>query len=264
MNLEDDILIEHFLRNKLSKEDKSQFLKRIENDKYFKEAFLIEKQLFESLNNEEWSFAENINVEEIEEYEELFNSEETLKLKNKIERVSFNYKKNIKRKRIITFVTSIAAVILLFVILNNSFNSSIDFEKIYSENIELKKMPSFISRGEESSITNLIVAEKLFKEKKYKESVSKFDEVLLKNKENGSIYVYKAIAHIELGQYHKAEGVLNKLINSDLIDAQKGYWYKGLLFIKSNKLEKAKELLNMIVEKSYFKNKKAKKILTEL
>lgn len=264
MNLKDDILIEEFLRNELSDEEKDHFLKRIEIDKKFKEEFLIEKQLFESLNNEEWSFVENINVEEIEEYEELFNSEETLKLKNKIRRASFTYKASIKRKKVITLITSIAAVILLFVILNNSFNFSTDFEKIYSENVELEKLPSFVNRGKEKDNTILIVAENLFKERNYEKSISKFDEVLLKNKDNGSLYIYKAIAHIELNQYQKAENILNKLIESDLIDAEKGYWYKGLLYLKISQLNKAKRILRKIVNNSYYKKEKAKELLKEL
>lgn len=261
MNLEDDILIENFLRNKLSEEDRNQFLKRIEEDKNFKEEFLIEKQLLEALNDDDWNFIKNINTSEIEEYEELFNSEKTIEVKNKIEEAFLIYKTNIKRKRIITFFTSVAAVVLLLFVLNNFLNSSTDFEKIYVDNIELDKLPSFANRGKDNAVSNLIIAEKFFKEKKYKESVSKFNKALLSNKENGSIYVYKAISEIELGQFSKAEETLNKLINSDLIDAEKGYWYKSLLFIKKKEIEKAKKLLNLIVDKSYYKYNKAKELL---
>ncbi len=264
MSLKDDILIEHFLRNRLSKEEESQFLKRIELDEHFKEQFVIEKQLFETLNEEEWSFMGNVNTTEIEEYEKLFKSEETLELKKKLKEVSSNYKKNTRRKRIITFISSAAAIVFFVIGLNIFFTSTVDSKELYANNIELEKLPSFKNRGENNAEIHLITAEELFKEKKYKKSISVFDEFLMKNKSNSSVYIYKAIAHIELNQYKKGKNILDELIHSDLIDAEKGYWYKGLLFVKFNELENAKKTLNIIVEKSYFKNKEAKSLLEKL
>ena len=40
MNLEDDILIERYLRNELSEEEKKSFLDRLDTDSEFKEHFV--------------------------------------------------------------------------------------------------------------------------------------------------------------------------------------------------------------------------------
>lgn len=262
MNLEDDLLIEQFLRNELSENEKNNFLKRIANDTNFKEQFVFEKQLFESLNEKEWSFAENTTSAQVAEYKKLFEDKETQKLKKVIQKTNADYK-NRKKGRVITLVSSIAAVALLFITLNVFLNTTINTNELYSENISLKELPSFTTRGNEDS-SDLIKAEKLFKEKNYKESVVLFDKVLLSEKENSGVYIYKAIAHAALNQFEEAEAILEQLIQSDLIDAEKGYWYKSLVYLKSNQLDKVKTTLSKIIANSLYKKKEAVELLEKL
>ena len=58
--------------------------------------------------------------------------------------------------------------------------------------------------------------------------------------------------------------ILDSLISSDLIDYQKGYWIKSLSFVKQNKLEEAKVVLNFIIDKAYYNKEKAKELLSKL
>ncbi|CAL2101328.1 conserved protein of unknown function [Tenacibaculum sp. 190130A14a] len=264
MGLEDDILIERFLRNELSNEESNQFLERLDTDEMFKEQFLLEKQLFESLNEEEWSFIENTNTKEIEEYIELFRSDEANSLKATLSEVNKDFKKEgagVKSK--LFYIAGIAAAVLVILTLNffSGGNNSGDY---YNDYIMLNELPSFTNRGEVSETENLILAEKLFREKKYKEVVESLNKVSNEELKDGNYHVYKAVSLIEIGEYNEAENELDLLINSDLIDAPKGYWYKSLLYIKSKHLDKAKEVLKELVSKSNYKQKEARELLEKL
>lgn len=263
MNLEDDILIERFLRNELSIEEKNNFLKRLDTDEAFKEHFLLEKQLSESLDEKEWSFVENINSEEVSEYSELFRSEEAKSLQKTLSEVSLGHKKEgSSKKRKVFYISGIAAAVLLLITLN-LFNGSASTD-YYSDYIMLNELPSFVDRSETTDKQDLVTAESYFKEKKYEEALSVLNKVSSPELKDGNYYVYKAIALMELKKYKEAETTLNVLINSDLLDAPKGYWYKALLYVKSKEIKKAKKELNTLIEKSDYKRKEAKELLEKL
>ncbi|WP_299107082.1 CDC27 family protein [uncultured Tenacibaculum sp.] len=263
MGLEDDILIERFLRSELSDEERNQFLKRLDIDEVFKEQFIIEKQLFESLNEESWSFIENLQTKEIEEYTQLFRSEEGVRMKKTFSEVNDIYKKENKvKKRRVFYISGIAAAVLLLLTLN-LYNGS-DSTNYYSDYIMMNELPSFVDRSETTDKQDLVAAESYFKEKKYEEALSVLNKVSSPELKDGNYYVYKAIALMELNKYKEAETTLNSLINSDLLDAPKGYWYKALLFVKSKETEKAKKELNTLIAKSDYKQKEAKELLEKL
>ncbi len=263
MNLEDDILIERFLRDELSKEEKRNFLQRVDVDESFREYYIFEKQLFETLNNDEWSFVDAIESKEIEQYTEVFEEEETQQLKEIIEKVSVDYNTK-KPNKVIPLIATLAAIAAILVITFTVFlKSPIDNNKLYAENIALNELTSSLTRGNENS-DDLLEAEVLFKKGKYQECLTFFNKVRIKEKNNSSVYIYEAIAYIELKRYKEGEVTLDKLINSDLIDAEKGYWYKSLLYLKSDQIEKAKKSLKTIIDNSYFKKEKAKGLLGEL
>ncbi|TCI91832.1 hypothetical protein [Tenacibaculum sp. M341] len=263
MNLEDDILIEKFLRDQLSSEEKESFLKRKMVDEDFKQQYLIEKQLFETFNEEEWSYEMDHTTKEVQEYKELFESEEIIKLKEKIALGQSNFKRNNKQRKVIALFSGVAATVLLFFTVTSLFNFPKDTQLLYAENVDIDSLPSFVSRGDGID-EKVIKAEKLFKQKEYKESLELFEDLLLDKYENSALYIYTAINFIELDEYNKADVVLNKLINSDLIDSEKGYWYKSLLFLKQENKRKAIENLEVIVKKGFFKSDRAKELLEEL
>ncbi|CAM1342929.1 tetratricopeptide repeat protein [Tenacibaculum amylolyticum] len=262
MNLEDNILIEKFLRNEFSESERVKFLERIDTDTVFKKQFLLEQQLFESLDENDWSFIENIDEKEVKEYEALFRSEEIQVLKKTIEEATRENRRN-EKGRIIRIISGVAAavVLLLFIFKPFSTNNSL---QLYAESEIMKGLPSFPERGNNEANNDLITGEKLFKEQKYKEAVSLFDAFLLENKDISGVYIYIAVANIELKDYDRALTVLDSLINSDLIDGEKGYWYKSLLYIKSKQLKKAKKTLQLIIDKKYYKYKEAIVLLDKM
>jgi anti-sigma-K factor RskA len=79
--MEKDIrLIEDFLFDLLSNEDKKAFQKRLESDKAFREKFEFEKQLFSSLNENTWNFGDAKHPK-VKEYKSVLDSNELSELK---------------------------------------------------------------------------------------------------------------------------------------------------------------------------------------
>lgn len=264
MSLEDDILIEKFIKNTLSPEQNELFLNRLKSDEEFEEKYRFEKQLYESLDEDDWSFADN-SSNEVKKWVDDFSSEESRSIKKTINEVANQYRNKSKVRRLWYFSGVVAAIFILVLlnVLNLGNKKNFSNEDLFLEYINLEELPTFINRGEDEG--NLIDGEKFFKNKEYKKSLKVYAEFLkLKPKESSTAYLYKAIAHIELAQYKKAEQTLNTLIKSDFLDSEKGYWYKALLYVKMNELEKSKSLLKLIIERSYYKNKEAKKLLEEL
>ncbi|AUC14252.1 hypothetical protein BTO06_03405 [Tenacibaculum sp. SZ-18] len=265
MKLEDDILIEKFLRNELSKEDQNAFLERLESDADFKQHYLLEKQLSEALNEESWSFADQIDNKEFNEYEALFKSDEIQDLKAVIKKASHKTN-NVGRGRIISFISGFAASVLIgFFLLKPMFEPNVlDTNGLYTEYASLESLPSFVERGTNNFGAILNEGEKLFREKKFRESLAVFNRFLDANKEVSGAYIYAALAETELKNYDNAIGILNELATSNLIDAEKAYWYKALISLKKNKIDDSKELLEKIIKNNFYKSKEAKELLDKL
>ena len=263
MGLKEDILIERFLKKELSKTEKNEVLNRMGSDVIFREKVLLEQQLSEALNENDWSLVKNIDNSIIKEYEEVFKSEDILKLKKTISKANNNYKEkkvfNNKKWILYSCIASIALLISLF-----TFNfSDQNNEELYSSYINKTEIPSIINRGDDNQYKNLAQGQVYFENKEYKKAEEIFYSAL-NNTKNSSVYLFLAVSQTELNKVEEAEKTLDLLINSDLLDAEKGYWYKALLNLKSNKISKAKSILKTIIDNSYYKTSEAKKLYEKI
>ena len=264
MSLEEDILIERFLKNELSETENNDVLERIGSDALFREKILFEQQLFETLDENNWSFAKNTDPSEAKDFENLFKSNEIKNIKKSIAKANEKFKK----KKSSTFkkwpLYSSAAVIalLISVYLFNPKNQT--SEEIYLSYITTTGLPSIINRGEENKFAQLFQAQRYFENKEYSSAINLLSEEFKNYSNNSNIYLYLAISQMELNQFQEAEKTLDSLINSNLIDAEKGYWFKSLLFLKSKKIQKAKATLSIIIKNNYFNSKKSEILLKEI
>ncbi|MEQ6123683.1 tetratricopeptide repeat protein [Pseudotenacibaculum sp. MALMAid0570] len=261
MSLEDDILIERFLNGELSKEERKSFLERVNSDVEFKEHVTLEKQLRESLDENSWSFLEEDDNPEVTEFEAIYKSEETQELKKTIAQAQDEYNKTSVPKRKNWLAYSAAASVLIFIAYNVFNLSPKSNDALFSSYLQGTDLLALVDRSD--SINQLAKAQVFFDKKEYQKTIEILTQVVDTSK-NGNVYLYLALSQIELQKYDEAEVTLNKLINSNLLDAQKGYWYKGLLYLKSDQTEKTKEELQIIIDSSYFKNKEAKKLIKKL
>lgn len=259
--MEDDILIDNYFKGLLSEDEERSFLERLSTDASFNEKFKLEEQMIDALSEDGWDFAKAPS-EEVEAYSDLLKKEELQRLKKTLSEVNseFNAKKNISNRRLFYYLA--AACIVVFLGLQLFFNQNISNQKLYNDYIALNDLPSFVSRSDESN--QLAKAQEFFENKKYKEALLIFKSVVSSKDVSGNILIYKGIAETELGQYNDAQETFNSLINSDLFDAPKGYWYKALLYLKQDRVEESKVILSKIVSEELYKNNEAQKLLKQL
>jgi len=260
MKLEDDILIERFLKNELSKEETQSFLDRLNVDADFKERVILERQLFDSLDENSWSFIEEKDLYEVNVYEAILTSSETKNIKKAIEEAQESYQNSQKPSKNWLLYVAAAIIVVLFstLIFNTKPQSNQD---LFASYLQETNLLSLVDRGEYNSVFN--IAQTSFDNKEYSKVVNTLSGVV-DTVNSGNAYIYLAISQIEIKNYANAEQTLDKLINSDLLDSQKGYWYKGLLYLKSDQIEKSKKELKNIIQNSYYNFEKAKELLKEI
>ena len=261
MTTEDDILIDNYLKGLLSKDAQQAFIERLESDKKFKTHFELEKQLFDALDDENWSFVDH-KAADINDYKSILEEDSFKKLRATIADANseFNAKKTVGNRRLFFYLA--AATIVIFLGFQFFLNQSISNQDLYKDYIALNDLPSFISRGNANA--DLVKAQHLFENKEYEEALSIFQSQLDQSENKGNVYIYKGISQIELKRFSEAEETFNALINSNLLDAEKGYWYKALLFIKSDRIEEAKASLIKINSQAFYNKEKAKALLAKL
>ena len=261
MIMEDDILIDNYLKGVLSKDEEQSFLARLESDIEFNKKFNLEKQLFEALDDRSWSFVAN-QTTETEAYKKVLEGDDLQNLKKTLSEVNLQLNSSPKNKNRNLFYYLAAASIVVLLGFQLFFNQGISHQDLYNDYIALDDLPSFVSRGGDEN--QLIKAQELFEDRKYEDALVIFKSQIDLAGRGGDLVIYKGISELELKKYNEAEETFNTLINSNLLDAEKGYWYKALLFLKQDRVEDLKQVLNKIISSNLYNKVKAETLLKEL
>ncbi len=265
MSIEEDILIERYLNDNLSEQELKDFLVRLRTDIEFSERVTFERQLKASFNEDSWSsIDENTESELIDAYKEVYRSNDIRVLEQELNHATTKYKTSKKTKIFRLMLYASAAVIALLVVLN-TFSSAYTSNELYGEMLDLNRLSSFISR-ENANENELVKAQLLFEEEAYEKAAAIFEKELiaLESSEDANIYLYLGISQMEIDDFENSEITFNKLISSNLIDAEKGKWYKALLFLKMERIEDCKKLLEEIITLNSYNSDKAKKLYGKL
>ncbi len=262
MNLEEDYLIERFLKGELSEDEKEQMETRMVSDPEFSEKVALERQLFKTFDEEDWSDIENPD-KEVEAYAELFGAQESKTIKSAIASSAATYKRGkTKTLRKPVWLYAAAATIILVLSFYFLWPAGIAPEELYHTYLDKTELPSLVTRGD--SAPDQMKAQAYFENQKYREAVQLFADLIENGGQNGAFYIYLSLAQAELGEFSEALATLDKLIQSDLLDSEKGYWYKSLVYLKADQPQDAKSLLELIIEKNYYQQLLAESLLDEL
>ncbi len=246
MNLEDDILIERFLKNELSEEERAFFIKRMQEDAAFKEHFILEQQLSETLDEKSWSYANNKEHNEVKAYEEIIRSDGAKRIKETISEVQETYKNSqLPNKHFrLKLISGIAASILvIFSIVKYTIDvEKIDYHRMADRAWDKNFGLDFALRSSptDSSMIILNKAHEIFENKQYNEVLSllkKYDSSFVNYK---YVVLFRALSAYKLGEKETSMRLLDTL-NGYEPDVAK--WYKGLIYLKANNLEKARKYL---------------------
>lgn len=265
MNFSEDLItqIDDYLDNNLDASSRQSFEEQMNIHAELKELVLLNQQMREQYNDEDWPFIKDSNTSRIKELETYFKSEEGLKDAALLKTINEKYKnqskpiKKINRNIFIGIAASIILLVGYFVINQNTNN----FDAYYNWD----ELPSLVAKADENN--NLLVEGELaFTNNKFDVAKNNF-EIYLQNDEefNATILVYYGLSQLELNEFEDAIKTFDILIKSDAIDKSKGYWYKALIYLKIEDNENAKKELGIILkDASNFNYKKAKKLLEQL
>lgn len=264
MSLAEDILIERYLKRELTEAERAAFLERLAVDGDFKEKVMFEKQLFESLNENDWSFNEKGYSVELKAYQAHFESDEARDIKATLFNANERYQKRQKDRSIKWFAYPVAAAVLFIVAFFGLRISHDSSQELFLTYLGKPEIGSLTIRGDENLNSDLIIAQAFFDNQEYERAESLYDNILKNSSRHSAIYINLAICQIHLKEFENAHITLDQLLNSDLLDSQKGYWYKSLVYLASDEIDKSKELLNGIIDNDFFNHELAEQLLKEL
>ena len=263
MKFDEDHLIEKYLNQTLSKEALILFEERLAEDEAFFDKVQLEKQLFHTLNDEDWSLALSKNSKDVQAYRTLFDDEATEKVKTTITEGYNLYKKENRLKKTRWFVYASAAILVVCISLFSLIQPQQTHVQLYATYIDFSELPTVSTRGEDR-LEKLLEAEQLFESKEYAKVVALLKDKLHTAPQQASLYLYLGISYVELEQFEEANNVFNALNKTDLIDGRMSTWYMALLYVKKNDLHNAKTLLQEIVSKKLYNHEKANDLLQAL
>lgn len=261
--------IELFLNGEMSKEEALQFEKTIQENDELKS----EVELYKAINSHtsESDDQNDVNSDYKRELHAYINSDEARAAEEKLLKVRKEYHANVEvtepskpKSKVIYFMVSTAAIIA-FIIGVFIFQNDTSNDELYMKYYAAKELPSFTGRSsEESSVLNLAIEK--FNEIDYTSSLSNFNKYLTESEKiNPLVYIYTGLIQSELGNLNEAISELEKLEKMKIEDSSRALWYKALIYLKFEKENEAKLVLEIIVKNdTYYKNKEAKELYGEL
>ena len=267
MSATDDHIIEQYLKGELSVAEAQAFEQRLETEPALKEQLRLERQVQAALDENDWAPAENQDHKEVKAYAEAFGSAETRSIKGSIAQASKAYhskaiKPKAKTRRL--WYYSAAAVVAFVITFTLLKPQPIDTAALHTEYLAKTELPDLTTRSADDEAAELLRAQGFLNNGEYEQAAAAFGKLLEEMPERGGVYINLSLAQTALGQYDKAIQSLDQLINSNLLDAQKGHWYKALVYLKADKASKAKKELKTIVDEGYYNRQLATELLGDL
>jgi tetratricopeptide (TPR) repeat protein len=239
-------LIDAYLKGTLNEKDVIDFKNKLKNDPELNEEFLHQKNLFETINKQDWPHESNPDTEDVKVLGDYFNSQAAKKTKEVIHLAQKEYKA--KKARVINLkylYPMAAAILILFGYFNFFGNSST--EKLYHEYKDWSSLPSLTERFDNA--TDLSKGEQFFKNENYQKAVAIFKVNIDSTNKNPQILAYLGASYLELGDYKSATETFDDLLATNSLDKTKAYWYKALILLKQNQKKEALKMIDTIITK---------------
>lgn len=143
---------------------------------------------------------------------------------------------------------AIAASIIIIAILSSIvfYTSKPLNEKLFNQYYTAYDA-SVITRSDNTTTDDLIVAIQLYDKKQYNEAIIKFDKILKIDHNNTAARFFISVSYMETKAFEKAIENLNQVIaNHDTAFLEHAEWYLALCYIKTNQLKEAKKIIGQI------------------
>jgi len=245
MNKED--LIEKYFADTLSNEERILFDKLLQNDQAFKEEFVFQKELKQSIAHQQ---------------------RETIK------RTLQGFEDNLNRKKVISFKYWLAAasVMLILTLGYFAFNkyTASQPEKLFTSNFSPYEnvVHPTVRNSNNASIESKAFS--AYDGGSYYKAINLLNSV--ENKEADYIRFYKAMCFLALDKNQEAIDLLLPIATSPNESSDKykwrakANWYLGLAYLNNNETDRAKSQFNVVINHPDcdFKKEEAKKIMSQI
>lgn len=235
--MEREKLIEKYIQNRLSKEEKAEFDTLLANDVAFKKEVSLHNDLKQVAKHEDDT-----------DFRNLITGFETVKP---------------QQRRNYTKWLAVASIILLvglsyFFNLNNTPSSNELFNN-YFEPYRNVIQPIERSATQQNEKTMAFMA---YEKGDYAKAVQLFTNLYATTKEPYYLF-YKANALLKLEKADEALPLLQEHLKTKDTLTEKTNWYMALAYLKLEDEENAKKLLQKVIAEGTYKTKEAKKLLKE-
>ena len=258
--------IERFLTGKMSDQEEMSFEKLLKEDEVLREEVAIYKGMHEHFTNDQ--------IQNSSDYEALLQKKiktdegqqaEAILLEVQHEYLQENkamVKSKSKLRKLFVYSSVAAAVIMIsvFVFMQEQTN-----QDLYSQYYVEADLPSFSKRSDvQTSLLNLGVEK--FNASEYEAASDYFEQYLQSDTTiNPLTYIYSGLVASELGNLEQAIDQFDLLENLSIEDSSRALWYKALIYLKFEQRDKAKTILELIVDSpENYKHQKAKELLKKL
>lgn len=228
------ILFDKYINNELTDVELKSFEEQLLSNEDFKQEFEIYKNLETSLASKFENEQEEIELRKtLQNIGNQYIKEKKIETETKTETKViplFNYKK--------LLVAASIALLIGFFVFNNGNPVYGDFANHNSLEI--------VVRGKNNEA--VVAAEKAFNSKKYDEALQQLTLLSTNYPEDVELDLYKGICNLELNNYNVAEQIFTKISEGDSSFTSKATWYKALSYLKQEKFDACKNVLQTIPE----------------
>ena len=255
-------IIESYLNDVMSKEERAAFEGKMQEDKALKEEVLMYKALQESFNENDWHNIDK-EKEDLKKVKDKLQSDDFQNLSKTIRETEQTYLKSKESKSKFSnryAYLAIAASIILFVSIIFPFMFNDTLGDYYNEYEDWGDIPSMTEKGAEDGLS----IESLYASEKYDEIISYYET---NTEATDALEPYSLMkvgfSYFHNDQYKKALETFDVLIQLDSLESSRGYWYKLLVYLKEENEMKAKETLDIIISDKNNHNYKEAVVLSK-
>lgn len=233
-------LIEKYIQNRLSPEEKSTFDELLKNDIAFKEEVAL-----------------HTNVKKVVEKVDGSN------FRNLISDLELKANKPAQRRSYVKWLVAASLILLLgltyFLTLDTKVVTTNELFTSYFEPYRNVVHPIVRSSEQQDEKALAFMA---YEKGDYEKAILLFSNLYIKTKEPYYLF-YKANALLKLERANEAVPLLLEHLKTKDTLTEKTYWYLALAYLKLEDRQKARKLLKEVVAKGLYKTKEAKKLLEE-
>ena len=145
------------------------------------------------------------------------------------------------------------------------FNPNMDSTAVYDKYYKPYDVTVTYRSGNTEVDRLLLNALERYEEKDYEHALVLFEEILTNRSNDMAINLYSGISYMEEEKYQKATKSFNNIISDkDNLFIEQARWYLSMCYLKTDKVNKAEEVLNEIIEEEGYYKEQAIKVLKDL